>query len=401
MLTESVFFNFLNRCENIDFEEYMRISDEDTDYINWNGRVLPHDYGDAKLEYMAIRESCALFDVSPLRKYQICGEGAGVFLDHLLTRPVSDTSSMQGIYVVFCNEDGSLKDDAILYKYANDDFLLMPSDIDHAAHFESLRMKLAIDDVSIVDCTDLLAGIAIQGPLSATVLKQMGFDDIELLEPFQVKDYSLAAGVIRIARAGFTADLGYECWFEVELSDDIEKLFHSARDLMDISIPGYGLTALEACRLEGGFIVAGWDCATEADPNPDFERSPFDLGLGWLADLDAVNFVGRDALIEQKQRGSHFVLRNFTKTDALKPEGGTAIWGSVNEQDIQIGSVNCSSWSWGLDKMIGNASIFRQYMGITDAWIMIGSDRQNLKLSCGPLINLARRNQVPAPIENS
>ncbi len=399
MLTESVFFKFLNRRENIDFEEYMRISDEDTDYINWNGRVLPHDYGDAKLEYMAIRESCALFDVSPLRKYQVRGEGAGVFLDHLLTRPVSDTSSMQGIYVVFCNEDGSLKDDAILYKYANDDFLLMPSDINHAAHFESLRMKLAIDDVSIVDCTDLLAGIAIQGPLSATVLKQMGFDDIELLEPFQVKDYSLAAGVIRIARAGFTADLGYECWFEVELSDDIEKLFHSARDSMDISIPGYGLTALEACRLEGGFIVAGWDCATEADPNPDFERSPFDLGLGWLVDLDAVNFVGRDALIEQKQRGSHFVLRNFTKTDASKPEDGCEIWGSVEGQDIRIGSVNCSSWSWDLEKMIGNASILRQYMGVSDAWIVIDSERQEVKLSRGPLLKLERRNQVPAPIE--
>jgi aminomethyltransferase len=145
--------------------------------------------------------------------------------------------------------------------------------------------------------------------------------------------------------------------------------------------------------------VAGWDCATEADPDPEFERSPLDLGLGWLVNLDAMNFVGRDALAEQKQRGSRFVLRSFAKTDASKPEDGCEIWGSVEDQDIRIGSVNCSSWSWGLEKMIGNASILRQYMGVSDAWIVIDSERQEVKLSRGPLLKLERRNQVPAPIE--
>ncbi len=146
--------------------------------------------------------------------------------------------------------------------------------------------------------------------------------------------------------------------------------------------------------------MAGWDCATEADPNPDFERSPLDLGLGWLVNLDAMNFVGRDALVEQKQQGSRFVLRNFTKTDASKPEDGCEIWGSIEGQDVRIGSVNCSSWSWGLEKMIGNASILRQYMGMTDAWIVNNSEHHEVKLSQGPLLNLKRRNQVPAPIQN-
>ena len=90
MLIESPFFKFLNRRDSVDFDEFLRVSIEDTDYINWNDRVLPQDYGDAKLEYQAIRENCALFDVTPLRKYEIGGAGAGEFLDHLLTRPVSD-----------------------------------------------------------------------------------------------------------------------------------------------------------------------------------------------------------------------------------------------------------------------------------------------------------------------
>ena len=54
-------------------------------------------------------------------------------LDYVLTRPVSNIQSMRGIYVAYCHEDGSMKDDSILYKFAHDDYLLMPSDIDHSA----------------------------------------------------------------------------------------------------------------------------------------------------------------------------------------------------------------------------------------------------------------------------
>ena len=97
---------------------------EDEHYINWNQFVLPHDYGDAEREYSAIRNSCAMFDVSPIRKIRVSGAGAGDFFDHLLTRPVSELPAMRAMYTVFCNEDGSLKDDAILYKFTDDDTLV-------------------------------------------------------------------------------------------------------------------------------------------------------------------------------------------------------------------------------------------------------------------------------------
>ncbi len=112
MLKKSPFFDFLNRREDTDFHQYLVNSVEDADFIDWNSFPLPNDYGDAVAEYRAIRESCAMFDVSPLRKYRITGVGSGAFLDRLLTRPASRVASMRASYVVFCNEDGSLKDDA-------------------------------------------------------------------------------------------------------------------------------------------------------------------------------------------------------------------------------------------------------------------------------------------------
>lgn len=399
MLRKSIFFDFLNRRPGTDFKNFIANSVEDEHYINWNEFALPHDYGDAEAEYFAIRNSCAMFDVSPIRKIRISGVDAGAFLDRLLTRPVSSLPAMRATYTVFCEEDGNLKDDAILYKYADDDYLIMPSDIDHSPYFQVLCQRFELDDVTFTEHTDALACIAIQGPLSASVLRYMGFNGIENLQPFAVRDYELANGAIRISRMGFTADLGYECWFEPELADAFTEGIQSARSTLGITIPGYGLSALQACRLEGGFIVAGWDCATEAEPQPGFERSPYELGLGWLVNLDAANFVGRGALLEQRNNGHRFTLRSFEMDINNLPDDGADIFAGVDDGAANIGIVNCSSWSWGLERTIGNASIESVHAELEDVWIQVDGARRKAKLSRGPLVTLGRRNQVPAPTD--
>ena len=142
MLKKSPFFDFLNRRDAASFERFIAESVEEKDYINWNEFLLPNDYGNAEEEYAAIRNACAIFDVSPLRKIRVRGADAGVFFDRLLTRPVSKLASMRATYVAYCNEDGSLKDDSILYKFDAEDYLLMPSDVDHTPYFESLREQV-------------------------------------------------------------------------------------------------------------------------------------------------------------------------------------------------------------------------------------------------------------------
>ena len=396
-LKKSIFFDFLDRRLETDFERFMIDSIEDEHYINWNQFVLPYDYGDAEAEYFAIRNSCAIFDVSPMRKIGIRGAGAGAFFDRLLTRPVSDLPAMQATYTVFCNEDGSLKDDAILYKFDDDDYLLMPSDIDHSPYFESLCRRFGLNEVTFTDCTDARTGVAIQGPLSASVLHNMGFENIDQINPFEVRDYELSGNPMRIARMGFTADLGYECWFEPEIANAFMQSIDATRSSMEIELPGYGLSALQACRLEGGFIVAGWDCSTEVEPQPGFERSPYELGLGWLVDLDAADFVGRDALLDRKKNGHRYALRSFEIDENSQPDDGAELYAAADSQDA-VGIVNCSSWSWGLNKMIGNASIKSQYAGLEDAWIPLNGKHVKMRLSRGPLIALERRNQVPAPL---
>jgi len=126
---------------------------------------------------------------------------------------------------------------------------------------------------------------------------------------------------------------------------------------MGLAMPGYGLRTLETCRLEGGFVVAGWDFATELDPQPGFERTPFEVGLGWIVNLDAANFVGRDALIAQRLSGPRFFSRRFQLMRHMEIEDGESIYSDINGEIVEIGFVACSSWSWGLKQVIGNASI--------------------------------------------
>jgi len=397
MLKKSAFFEFLNRRDDSHFDAFVNSSIEDEDYINWNEFLLPNDYGDAELEYTAIRNSCAIFDVSPIRKIRVRGGDAGKLFDHLLTRPVSTLPSMRATYTVFCNNNGSLKDDAILYKFADDDYLLMPSDIDHRPYFETLCGSLDITDVAFTECTDAWTGLAIQGPKSAATLINMGFEGVEQLKPFQVRDYSFDGGSFYISRMGFTADLGYECWFSPTLAAATTQRIDAARSALNLAIPGYGLTALQACRLEGGFIVAGWDCSSELEPTPGFERSPYELGLGWLVNLDAAAFVGRDALRKQKDSGHTYTLRSFEIDTSSVPEDGATLFLEPSG-DATVGIVNCSSWSWGMNEVIGNASIKSSNSAIQTAWLGSDGARLEVTISQGPLVTLERRNQFPAPV---
>jgi len=123
-MKKSVFFDFFNRQSDTGFKVLLSDGRENIDYINWNDFLLPASYGDSQEEYQAIRNECALFDLSPMRKIHLSGTAAGTLLDTVLTRPVSAMQSMRGGYVAFCDVDGMLKDDSILYEFSDEHFLL-------------------------------------------------------------------------------------------------------------------------------------------------------------------------------------------------------------------------------------------------------------------------------------
>ena len=397
-LKQSAFFEFLNRREDPSHTSFVANSELDIDYIDWNGQLLPMDHGDSEYEYRSIRHECALFDISPMRKIRISGSDAGSFLDILLTRPVSHLTPWHASYVVFCTEAGYLKDDAMLYKFSDEDYLLLPSDIDHCDYFGQLADTRSFTNITFTECTNTLIGMALQGPCAAAVADEMGFAEARNLEPYEFRYQESVIGDVLVTRMGFTADLGYEFWMSPQQCTGFTAQIDAARRALSLRIPGYGLNALEACRIEGGFVVAGWDFSTELDPQPDFERTPFETGLGWLVDLEGTDFVGQEALSALKAN-SRFLIRRIS-TDATGSLVGVPLIANVDNQILTIGVVNCSAWSWGLSTTIGNASVEPAFRDVEACWLDLEDKRFDVQLRRGPHIQLARRDQMPAPLNS-
>ena len=92
------------------------------------------------------------------------------------------------------------------------------------------------------------------------------------------------------------------------------------------------------------------------------------------------------------------MIRSFQTADPRELEDGVAIYSNINNEEIAVGSVNCSGWSWGLERKIGNASILSDYINTKDHWIVLDGQPVEITLSRGSFLNLARRHQVPAPL---
>jgi aminomethyltransferase len=210
-------------------------------------------------------------------------------------------------------------------------------------------------DVSIVDETHEIASLAVQGPTSYSVLKNLGLDGIETLKPFGLTNFDFEGADLMVSRTGFTGDLGYELWLPAEKAIALwDALFAAGKDY---GIRAIGTEALEESRIEAGFIAAYIDFLPAAvTVRSGRSRSPLELGLDWLVDFKKPNFNGRRALAEEKRRGSSWRLVKldiegnkpahhsyiYDKSAGRKKEIGfttSATWSPVCKQNIAIGTV--------------------------------------------------------------
>jgi aminomethyltransferase len=396
-MKKSMFFDFLNRYADNDYESFLAKSEEDVDYIDWNGYCLTMAYSDAAAEYHAVRTGCALFDASPVKKYRFSGADAGSFLDAVTTRRVCRQKSMRVSYAIFCNEDGMLLDDGLLYKFSDGNYLLMVSEIDHDEHFAKASHRF--DDLKIDEITPALSGLAFQGPKSCEILNTIGFSSTENLKPFEIKKFAFGSGNITVARVGFTADLGYELWFEPELNREVEQAIRKAEVTLSIKIDGYGLKALNALRLEGGFIVPGWDTAQTFEDN-ELERTPTELGISWTVDLDRKDdFFGKAALLREKEMGPRFKTTGITIDQECDVAEGMKVYTVIAGKVLQAGTCPSVAWSYGLKCWLGIASIQSDFFRNDLTYhVQIGEEQIVCCLTKLPFVKFDRYRQVPAPV---
>jgi aminomethyltransferase len=318
---------------------------------DWKGYSSAEGFFDTALEYFAIRNSTGVFDLTPMTKYRITGPDSLDFLDRLVTRDMRKIKPGRVAYAVWCDDDGQVIDDGTIFHLKEGEYRLCSQE----RHMAWLTAAAIGMDVSIVDETHEIASLAVQGPTSYSVLKNLGLDGIETLKPFGLTNFDFEGADLMVSRTGFTGDLGYELWLPAEKAIALwDALFAAGKDY---GIRAIGTEALEESRIEAGFIAAYIDFLPAAvTVRSGRSRSPLELGLDWLVDFKKPNFNGRRALAEEKRRGSSWRLVKldiegnkpahhsyiYDKSAGRKKEIGfttSATWSPVCKQNIAIGTV--------------------------------------------------------------
>jgi aminomethyltransferase len=334
----------------------------------WSGYWVASSYlVQHEPEYHAIRNAAALIDVSPLYKYEVRGRDAVPFLNRLVTRDVTKCSVKQAVYTCLCDEEGKVIQDGTLFRLGENVFRLHLADPGlRWCHLNAAGMEVEIQDVS-----ESIAVAALQGPFSRDVLKRITEAEIDRLRFFHFASGNVAGAQALISRTGYTGDLGYEIWTSAA---DAERLWDALTAAgRSYGLRAAGMLALDMARLEAGFVLIEVDYSS-ADKAliPAQKYSPYEIGLGWTVNMDKGNFVGRQALLLEKQRGAKRQLVgleiDFEDLERLYHNAGLevqlprAAWRDripVYQDGRQIGRATTGCWSPILKKYIALAMVDR------------------------------------------
>lgn len=265
----------------------------------WSGYFASSAYADAHdIEYNAVREAAALFDVSPLYKYLVAGPDALRLVDRVMTRDASKLKVGGVVYTPWCDENGKVVDDGTVHRLDDQLFRWTAAD----PQLRWLRQNSSGLDVTITDESETTASLALQGPLSRDVLAAAAGDSIADLGYFRRRAARIGDVAVDVSRTGYTGDLGYELWMPADAAVSVwDAVMDAGRAY---GIRPAGMLALDVVRLEAGLILLEVDYTSARHAmNPEQNYSPFEIGLGRLVDFGKGDFVGRLALERERAAG--------------------------------------------------------------------------------------------------
>lgn len=255
--------------------------------VPFAGYEMPVQYAGVVKEHHAVRTAAGLFDVSHMGELHLTGPEALAVADSVVTNYVGNLKVGRAKYTASCNEQGTILDDLIVYRLAEEEVLVVCNASNRskmAPHFA----KHADGRCGFEDRSDETALIALQGPKAVTIAKDAGAPE----EMLSLRPFSLLTGVdvggvkVTVARTGYTGEDGFELFCA---NADAPALWSH---LMKVGAPHgiapAGLGARDTLRLEACLSLYGNDI--------DETTNPIEAGLGWVVKPDKSDFIGRAAL---------------------------------------------------------------------------------------------------------
>ena len=327
------------------FEAYSKYGGKTIDFGGWE---LPVQFSSIKEEHEAVRTKAGLFDVSHMGEIFVSGEGSLEFLQNLVTNDVSKIKDGQAQYTAMCYEDGGTVDDLLVYKMADNDYLLVVNASNIEKDFEWMQ-KNAGDGVVLKNESENYGLLAFQGPMAAEILQRLTNEDLSAIRPFRFKaDVEVGGFPVLLSRTGYTGEDGFEIYASPEAVVALwDKILEEGKE--DGALPA-GLGARDTLRFEACLALYGQELTKDI--------SPLEAGINFIVKLDKEqDFNGKAALTAQKADGIPRKLVGIEMIDKGIPRHGYKVFADGEE----IGEVTTGTQSPTLKKNIGLALVAREF----------------------------------------
>ncbi len=259
--------------------------------VPFAGWSMPVRYTTHLAEHEAVRTAVGMFDLSHMAQIFVTGTGAAEALNRCFISPMDAMKVGKAKYSMITSADGGIMDDLIVYRLADDQYLVVANASNRETVVAALQERCSSSpDVEVADRTIGRIIIAIQGPRSVEVMKAAGFDVADM-KYYSVQASQFAEQDILIARTGYTGEDGFEIYGDASIAADLWT--HLASAGVDYGLTLCGLACRDTLRLEAGMPLYGHEL--------NQELCPADVGMGRMVKFDH-DFVGAQALQDRPAR---------------------------------------------------------------------------------------------------
>lgn len=311
--------------------------------MGFGGFDMPVQYSSIIEEHMAVRENAGLFDVSHMGELLVRGPEALDLIQSLVTNDASKLYDGRAMYTVMCTPEGGIIDDLIVYRRAEDLYMLVLNAANVERDLEWIREHNDVG-ADLEHISDETALLALQGPRSLEIAQPFldrDLDDLSFYHFWEEQDGTfLDCEQALVSRTGYTGEVGLELYVPANEAPRIWNTILDAGE--DAGLLPAGLGARDTLRLETGLCLHGNDITEQTNP--------YEAGLGWLVKLDKGDFVGRDTLQSIHEEGPARRLVGFVAAERGIPRHDHVIQSPEGET---IGVVTSGTQSPMLDTGIG------------------------------------------------
>ena len=313
------------------------------------GFDMPIQYTNITEEHNAVRHKAGMFDVSHMGEIFVSGPDADKFVNHVFSNNIEGMEDGKILYGMMLYPNGTTVDDLLVYKeFVPDHYLLVVNASNIAKDYEWLCAQAEGYDVKVVNASDDWGQIALQGPEAEKyAVETLGLDEAAALGFYTYYETEYP-GVVEprmiVSRTGYTGEDGYEIYASHEA---ILKIWDT---LLEAGVVPCGLGCRDTLRFEAGLPLYGHELSDEI--------TPLEAGLGMFAKVkDKADFIGRDALVAQKEAGLARKSVGIELQDKAIPRAGYPV--EVN--GVQVGVVTTGYRSISTDRSVCVALVDKAY----------------------------------------